>query len=90
MAYKQVSLRRLFSDDKDLALKQKVKESYDKQYEVEIQKLSKAYYDKKRKAGVTDTETKEYLAKKTWCWNLYQITAVGAGLWQVESTEGAN
>lgn len=80
--FKQVSLRHIFPDVTQRALKQKEKEGYDIEYEKTIQKLSGDYYTKKRSVGVTDAETADYKEKKAWCWNLYQITAVNAGLWQ--------
>jgi hypothetical protein len=80
--FKQVSLRRLFPDEAQRAPKQKEKEGYDLDYEKAIQKLSGDYYTRKRSVGVDKKEEKAYQEKKVWCWNLYQITAVTAGLWQ--------
>ena len=81
-AYRQVSLIRLFPDEAERDIKYAQKVDFDKQYEVAVQQLSGAFYSKKRTVGVSKQEEKEYQEKKLWCWNLYQVTAVNAGLWQ--------
>ena len=54
----------------------------DSQYEIAVQNLSTAFYQKKRTIGVSAKEEADYQAQKDKLWNDYLNWAKGAGLYE--------
>lgn len=70
----------------------------DSEYEIAVQNLSVAFYQKKRATGVTPQEEQAYQQAKAQLWNDYKNWAIGEGLYEevtpeqqlVEAEEGLN
>lgn len=54
----------------------------DSEYEIAVQNLSTAFYQKKRTIGVSEKEEGDYLKAKSKLWNDYKNWAIGAGLYE--------
>jgi len=54
----------------------------DSEYEIAVQNLSVAFYEKKRTVGVTAQEEETYKTQKSKLWNDYKAWAIGEGLYE--------
>ena len=59
----------------------------DSEYEIAVQNLSTAFYQKKRTVGVTEAEEATYKADKVALWNTYQEWAKANGLYETVTVE---
>ena len=59
----------------------------DRDYEIAVQNLSTAFYQKKRTIGVTAKEETDYQTQKSLLWNTYLDWAKGAGLYEQVTPE---
>jgi len=59
----------------------------DSEYEIAVQNLSTAFYQKKRATGVTAKEENDYKAQKTQLWNDYKAWAISQGLYEQVTPE---
>ena len=59
----------------------------DSEYEIAVQNLSTAFYQKKRTTGVTAKEENDYKAQKTQLWNDYKAWAISQGLYEEVTPE---
>lgn len=90
--YRQKRSSRLTPEQRQLKLQK------DSEYEIAVQNLSVAFYQKKRATGVTPQEEQAYQQAKAQLWNDYKNWAIGEGLYEevtpeqqlVEAEEGLN
>lgn len=79
--YRQIAPHRLTEEQRTEKLKK------DSEYEIAVQNLSTAYYQKKRTVGVTAEEEAKYKADKEALWNTYQSWAKTNGLYETVTVE---
>ena len=79
--WRQLAFHKLNDAQKQEKLKK------DSDYEIAVQNLSTAFYQKKRTVGVTAKEEADYQAQKTLLWNTYYQWAIGAGLYEQVTPE---
>ena len=59
----------------------------DSEYEIAVQNLSTAFYQKKRTTGVTAKEEETYKIAKSKLWNDYKAWAISQGLYEEVTPE---
>lgn len=74
--YRQKRSSRLTPEQRQLKLQK------DSEYEIAVQNLSVAFYQKKRATGVTPQEEQAYQQAKAQLWNDYKNWAIGEGLYE--------
>ena len=90
--YRQIRSSRLTPEQRQLKLQK------DSEYEIAVQNLSVAFYQKKRTIGVTEEAEATYKTKKSKLWNDYRNWAISFGLYEevtpeqqlIEAEEGLN
>jgi len=79
--YRQKAFHRL----SDIQKQEKLKK--DSEYEIAVQNLSTAFYQKKQTVGVTPQEEGTYKQDKARLWNTYYQWAIASGLYEQVTPE---